>query len=109
MPRLVYPKRRSERRKSRRMIGSNLHLMRSNLPSGLGHSLADSAFTQEVLFQSSDLPIEKIGRLPNDADSNIRDNICGAGFEEFAKCFEGGVALTGKSANIFRFARIFIP
>ena len=59
-------------------------LVGSGGEAGAGHSLAESSFIEEVFFKPSDLLVEQIVGLVDQADDDIGDNVTGAGFKEFA-------------------------
>ena len=50
-----------------------------------GHSLADAAFLDEVLFHPADLPVEQVVGLVDQADGDVGHDLGGAGLAELAK------------------------
>ena len=68
-----------------------------------GHAFAQAAFPEEVVFETSDLPIEEVISLVDQADENVRDDLGRACLNEGAKVLECNSSHSSESANVAGF------
>lgn len=74
-----------------------------------GHTLAQAAFLDEILFLPFELLIQQIIRLMNQTDGDVRHHFGRAGFAKFTKDIKGQRRLLGELAHVKRFFGILVP
>lgn len=79
------------------------------LETGARHAFTDSAFLNEIFLQPTDLLVEEVIRLVDEADSNVGEGFRRAVIEEVAVGFERLAGLTAEATNIEGFSRILFP